>query len=326
MRNAPSIRLVLALFLIAAATLSSAARASDFPAKPVRLIVGYSPGGATDLVARILARTLTERWPQPMVVENRPGAAGNIASDLIAKAPPDGYTLMLAAPALAVNASLYKKLPFDPLADFRQVSMAAIVMNVFVVAPSMPVKTVDEFIQYAKKNPGKVNFVSSGVGASSHLAGELFKNLTGIDMVHVPYKGTSAYVADLVTGKVQAAFDSLPALLSQVQSGGLRALALSSPSRSPLLPNVPTMKEVGLPEYQVSVWLGVMGPAKLPDPVVAQLNKDINAALQNPALQKQIADIGGVASGSSPEEFTAFYRREIERYREVIVRTGASAD
>jgi tripartite-type tricarboxylate transporter receptor subunit TctC len=325
MRNAPAVRLLFAL-LIAAVTLTPAAWATDFPNKPVRLIVGYSPGGATDLVARILARTLSERWPHPMVVENRPGAAGNIASDLIAKAPPDGYTLMLAAPALAVNASLYKKLPFDPIADFRHVGIAAIVMNAFVVAPSMPVKTVDEFIQYAKKNPGMVNFASSGVGASSHLAGELFKSLTGIDMVHVPYKGTSAYVADLLSGTVHAAFDSLPALLSQVQAGSLRALALSSPSRSPLLPNVPTMKEVGLPDYQVSVWLGVMGPAKMSDAIVAQLNRDINAALQSPILQKQVADIGGVASGGTPEEFAALYRKEIERYREVIVRTGASAD
>lgn len=299
--------------------------AADFPTKPVRLLVGYSPGGATDAVARLLAKALTERWPHPMVVENMPGASGNIASDAVARAQPDGYTLMLAAPALAVNASLFKKLPFDPVNDLRQVAMVAQVMNVFVVVPTLPVKTVAEFIDYARKNPGTLNFASSGVGASSHMAGEIFKSLTKVDIVHVPYKGTSQYVADLVTGKVQVAFDSVPALLPHIQSGALRALALSTPSRSPLLPNVPTTTEVGLPEYQVSVWLGVMAPARTPDAVVQALNREINAALQSPALQKQIADLGGFASPGTPEEFTAFYRREIDRYREVILRTGASA-
>lgn len=316
------LRLALAAVALAAAPLLHAA---DFPAKPVRLLVGYSPGGATDAVARLLAKALTERWPHPMVVENMPGASGNIASEAVARAQPDGYTLMLAAPALAVNASLFKKMPFDPVNDLRQVAMVAQVMNVFVVVPTLPVKTVAEFIDYAKKNPGTLNFASSGVGASSHMAGEIFKSLTKVDIVHVPYKGTSQYVADLVTGKVQVAFDSVPALLPHIQSGALRALALSTPSRSPLLPNVPTTTEVGLPEYQVSVWLGVMAPGKTPDAVVQALNREINAALQSPALQKQIADLGGYASPWTPEEFTAFYRREIDRYREVIVRTGASA-
>lgn len=316
------LRLALAAVALAAAPLLHAA---DFPTKPVRLLVGYSPGGATDAVARLLAKALTERWPHPMVVENMPGASGNIASEAVARAQPDGYTLMLAAPALAVNASLFKKMPFDPVNDLRQVAMVAQVMNVFVVVPTLPVKTVAEFIDYAKKNPGTLNFASSGVGASSHMAGEIFKSLTKVDIVHVPYKGTSQYVADLVTGKVQVAFDSVPALLPHIQSGALRALALSTPSRSPLLPNVPTTTEVGLPEYQVSVWLGVMAPGKTPDAVVQALNREINAALQSPALQKQIADLGGYASPWTPEEFTAFYRREIDRYREVIVRTGASA-
>ncbi len=316
------LRLALVAATLAAAPLLHAA---DFPTKPVRLLVGYSPGGATDAVARLLAKALTERWPHPMVVENMPGASGNIASEAVARAQPDGYTLMLAAPALAVNASLFKKMPFDPVNDLRQVAMVAQVMNVFVVVPTLPVKTVAEFIDYAKKNPGTLNFASSGVGASSHMAGEIFKSLTKVDIVHVPYKGTSQYVADLVTGKVQVAFDSVPALLPHIQSGALRALALSTPARSPLLPNVPTTTEVGLPEYQVSVWLGVMAPGKTPDAVVQALNREINSALQSPALQKQIADLGGYASPWTPEEFTAFYRREIDRYREVIVRTGASA-
>lgn len=319
-------RTLMAVALAAAVlTGTSAPRAADFPTKPIRLLVGYSPGGATDAVARILAKAVTERGPQPMVVENMPGASGNIAVDVVARAQPDGYTLVLAAPALAVNASLYKNLPFDPVNDLRQVAMVAQVQNVFVVVSSLPVKTVAEFVEYAKKNPGKLNFASSGVGASSHMAGEVFKSLTKVDIVHVPYKGTSQYIADLVTGKVQVAFDSVTALLPHIQSGALRALALSSPKRSPLLPDVPTTTEVGLSEYQVSVWLGVMAPAKTPDAVVQALNAQVNAVIQDPAVQKQIADLGGIASPWTPAEFATFYRREIDRYRDIIVRTGASA-
>ncbi len=322
----PIPRLLLSLFGTALLAAMAPARAADFPTKPVRLVVGYAAGGATDLVARALGRSLSERWGQPVVVDNRPGAGGNIGSDAVAKATPDGHTVVMIPPAFAVNASLFKKLPFDPVADFKPVGMVAVVLNVFVVTPSLPAKTVAEFVQYAKKNPGTINFASAGIGASSHMAGELFKSYTGIDMVHVPYRGTSQYIPDIISGKVQASFDTLSALLPHIQSGSLRAMALSSASRSPLLPDVPTMKEAGLPEYQVSVWLGLYAPAGTPDATIRSFNQSLNAALQTPALAKQIADIGGVATTSTPEEFGSFVKREMDRYREVVVRTGATAN
>src|SRR3954469_15455201 len=262
--------------------LSSRARAQAWPARPVRLVVGYTPGGSADLTARLMGQWLSERLGQAFVVENRPGGGTNIATEAALRSPPDGYTLLVAAPANAVNATLYEKLNFNFLADAAPVAGIIRFPNVVVVNPSVPVKTIPELIAYAKANPGKLNMASSGNGSTIHMSGELFKMLTGTDMVHVPYRGGAPALTDLIAGQVHVMFDNIPTCAEHVKSGKLRGLAVTSTTRSQVLPDLPTVADF-LPGYEASAWYGIAAPRNTPADIIGKLSKEVNAVLADPA-------------------------------------------
>src|SRR3954469_3081013 len=261
--------------------ISAPARAETWPARPVRLIIGYTPGGSADLTARLMGQWLSERLGQPFVIENRPGGGTNIATEAALRAPPDGYTLLVAAPANAINASLYDKLNFNFLAEAEPVAGLIRFPNVVVVNPSLPVKTIPELIAYAKASPGKLNMASSGNGSTIHMSGELFKMLTGIDMVHVPYRGGAPALTDLISGQVQVMFDNIPTCAEHVKSGKLRGLAVTSTTRSEVLPDLPTVADF-LPGYEASAWYGITVPKNTPADIIDRLNKETNAILAGP--------------------------------------------
>jgi tripartite-type tricarboxylate transporter receptor subunit TctC len=318
-------RVLLAALLAGLTALSPGARAaSDYPNRPVKIFVGFAAGGATDLVARIVAEKLTQRLNQQFVVENRAGAGGVLATSVVAKAPPDGYTLILVSASHAINVSLQKSLPYDAIADFTPVVPVASTTNVLVVNPSLPVNSVAEYIALAKAKPGTINFSSAGVGSSSHLAGELFKSMAGIDISHVPYKGTADAVRDLVGGQVQSTVDSVSALLPFIRNGQLKALAVGDPRRSVLLPNVPTMSEAGLPGYEVNAWVGLLAPAGTPPDVVQLLNREVLAILKQPEVQKRLEDMGSRPIGTSSEEFAALIRSDVAKFAAIIRTAGVT--
>jgi tripartite-type tricarboxylate transporter receptor subunit TctC len=290
-------------------------------------VVPFPPGGATDILARDVAQKLTEAWGQSVVVDNRPGAGGNIGSELVAKAPPDGYTLLMGTVGThAINASLYAKMPYDHIRDFAPVILVAGVPNVLVVNPALPVNTVAELIAYAKANPGKLNFASSGNGTSIHLSGELFKVMAGVQMTHVPYKGSAPAVADLISGQVQLMFDNLPPSLPQIKAGKLRALAVTSSTRAPALPDVPTMAEAGLPGFEASSWFGVLAPAGTPPAIVAKLNAEIARWLATPEAKERLSKQGADAAGGSPEDFVKHIAAETTKWAKVVKDSGAKVD
>ena len=301
---------------------SAAAAATDYPNRQVKILVGFAAGGATDLVARIVAQKLTERLGQQFVVENRAGAGGVLATGVVAKSPPDGYTLIMASASHAINVSLQKSLPYDAIADFVAVAPVASTTNVLAVNPALPVNSVAEYIALAKAKPGSINFSSAGVGSSSHLAGELFKSMAGINVTHVPYKGTADAVRDLVGGQVQSTVDSVSALLPFIRSGQLRALGVGDPQRTALLPGVPTIAESGLPGYEVNAWVGILAPAQTPGDVVALLNREILAILQMPDVQKRLEEMGSRPIGTSPEAFAALIRSDVARFAAIIKSAG----
>ena len=275
-----------------------AAVAQPYPAKPVRWVSPWPPGGANDIFSRAIAKKLAEAFGQPVVVENRPGAAGAIGTEAVAKAPADGYVLTLgSSPTHAIAPSLNPNLPYDPLRDFEAVTLVAVVPNVLVVNPSLPVTSVRELIALAKQRPGTLNFASAGNGTSQHLSAELFKVMAGVNMVHIPYKGTAPALAELLAGQVQLAFDNIPALLPHIQAGRLRALAVTPATRSVSLPDLPTVAEAGLPGYDASVWYGVFVPAGTPRPVVQRLHAEIARALAAPDLKGRMAAMGAEVSG-----------------------------
>ena len=286
---------------------SPALAQADYPSKPIRLVVPFPPGGTTDILARAVAQKLTEAWHQQVIVDNRPGAGGNIGSDLVAKSPPDGYTLEMGTVGThAINPSLYARMPYDAQKDFTPVILVAGVPNVLEVNPSLPVHTVQELIAYAKANPGKLNFASSGNGTSIHLSGELFKAMTGVQMTHVPYKGSAPALADLAGGQVQLMFDNLPSSLGLIKGGKLRAIAVTSTTRSSALPDIPTIAESGLPGYEASSWFGVLAPAKTPPAIVDKLNAAIGAWLASPEAKEKLASQGAVAAGGTPRAFADY--------------------
>jgi tripartite-type tricarboxylate transporter receptor subunit TctC len=317
-------RIVLAGLL---ATLASGAWAQAYPTKPIRLVVPFPPGGATDILARAVAQKLTDKWGQPVVVDNRPGAGGNIGSELVAKAAPDGYTLEMGTVGThAINASLYAKMPYDHVKDFAPVILVAGVPNVLEVNPSLPVNTVQELIAYAKANPGKLNFASSGNGTSIHLAGELFKVMAGVQMTHIPYKGSGPALQDLIGGQVQLMFDNLPPSLPQIKAGKLRALAVTSSTRSPALPDTPTIAESGLPGYEASSWFGVLAPAGTPPAIIAKLNAEIAAWLATPEAKEKMVALGANIGGGSPEDFAKHIAAETAKWQKVVKESGAKVD
>jgi tripartite-type tricarboxylate transporter receptor subunit TctC len=306
---------------------SQVAQAQAYPVKPVRLIVGVPPGGATDVVARLVGQKLTEQLGQQVVIENRGGAGGNIGAEIVAKAPPDGYTLFLATiGTMAINPSLYAKMPFDTLRDFAAISQLTSMPQVLIVHPSIPAKDVKELIAYGKANPGKLNFASGGSGTAIHLAGELFKTMAGVEMVHVAYKGSGPAMTDLIGGQVSLMFDQILTALPQAQSGKVRALAVTTAQRSPAAPSIPTLAEAALPGYDVTTWHGLLAPAGTPQEIVTRLSTETAKALQNADLRAKFASQGVDPVSSTPGQFAAMIKVEIEKWRKVIAASGTKLE
>ncbi|OGA50533.1 MAG: hypothetical protein A3G24_22255 [Betaproteobacteria bacterium RIFCSPLOWO2_12_FULL_62_13] len=297
----------------------------DYPNRRIRLIVGFTAGGGTDTYARIVAPKLSERLSQQVVVDNRPGAGGSIATNLVAKAPPDGYTLLFISPSHAINPSLRKSLPFDPVADFEPITTVAAGTVVLVVHPSLPVNSVKELIALANANPGTINFASAGLGSSSQMNSEQFKMMAGVSIIHVPYKGTAAALPELISGQVHMTIDTVAALLPHIKNGKLKALGVGDNVRSALLPDVPTIAEAGVPGYEMYGGTGVLAPAKTSRDVIQRLNKEINAVLKLPDVIKRFTELAVRPTGSTPEEFAAKIKADIARYAKIIKSAGIKA-
>jgi tripartite-type tricarboxylate transporter receptor subunit TctC len=329
---APTRRLFgLGAVAIAAATLgitpSDAWAQAAYPTKPITIIVPFSAGGTTDILARVVGLHVGQTLGQPVIVDNRAGAGGNIGTQAVARAPADGYTLLMGTVGThAINQSLYKKLPFDPIKDFTPLSRVAMVPNLLVANPAQPYKNVRELIAYGKANPGKINFASSGSGTSIHLSGELFKQMTQIDMQHVPYKGSAPALADLIGGQTAIMFDNMPSVMPHVKAGKLRALAVTTARRSPALPDVPTVAESGVPGYDTSSWFGLLAPAGTPADVVGKLNAAILKALADPGVKTKLAEQGAEPHPEKPEQFAAFIGSETAKWGKVVKESGASVD
>lgn len=316
-------------FLLAVlAALPGFAFAQAWPSRPIQLVVPYAAGGPLDLSARLVAAKLQDALGQPVVVENRVGAGGNIGADYVAKSAPDGHTLVIGAIAThAINPALYPKLPYDPIRDFRHVALLLQVPNVLVVNNDLPVRSVKELVEFAKKNPGKLDFASGSTGSTGHLAGELFKQLTGTYMVHIPYKGSAPATADLLAGRVHLMFDNLAGALPNIRAGRVRALAVTTKDRSRFLHDTPTLEEAGLKGFDLTTWWGVMAPGKTPDAVIERLAAEIGKAMQQPDLRERFAAMGSDGpSVRTPAAFTAFVQRELQTYGELVRRSGATVD
>jgi tripartite-type tricarboxylate transporter receptor subunit TctC len=301
--------------------ISRLARAQSYPARPVHIIAGFAAGGGVDITARLIGQWLSERLGQSFVIENRPGAGGNIGTETVVNAPPDGYTLLLATVPNAVNATLYEKLNFSFIRDIAPVAGIIRVPMVILVHPSVPAKTVPEFIAYAKANPGKVNMASAGIGSAPHMAGELFNVMAVVNMVHVPYRGQGPALADLLGGQVQVLFATTPGTTDYVRTGRLRALAVTTGSRAEVLPDLPTVGD-SVPGYEASQWYGVGAPKGTPAEIVNKLNKEINAAFAEPRMKARFAEIGGEALAGSPSEFAMFIAEETEKWAKVVKFAG----
>jgi tripartite-type tricarboxylate transporter receptor subunit TctC len=311
---------------LAALAAVCAAHAQTFPSKPPKLYVGFIPGGGVDQTARITTAKLAEIWGTPITVENKTGAGGTIAAEATAKAPPDGYTLVLCnVGSHGIGPALYRKLAYDALKDVSYIGMIGVTPNVLAVHPSVPASTVAEFIAYARANPGKLSYGSSGVGTSTHLGVELFKSMAGVDIVHVPYKGGAASSADLAAGQVQLVITNMPEQVAYVTTGRTRALGVSTAKRSPRFPDLPTIAET-LPGYEVTVWYGICGPGRMAAPLVAKINADLNRALASPETTQRLSGAGIEPAPGSPAEFRVFAEREIAKWAKVVKDTGISAD
>lgn len=321
------VRVALAGVVGAAGAISFSAPAlAAYPDKPVRIVVGFSAGGTTDVIARIMSKELTLALGQSFVVENKPGAGSNIGAEQVARSSPDGYTLYFVAVTSAINQTLYKNLNFDLTKDFTAVALGAKVPNILVVNPDLPVKSVKDLVDYAHAHPGKLNFASSGSGTSIHMAGELFKMQAGVDVTHVPYRGSSPAITDLIGGQVQFMFDNMPSAWPHAQSGKLRALAVTTKERSPSAPNVPTMAESGFPEFDVSSWFGLIAPARTPPEVIDKLNAAMQAALDKPEVKKSFEQLGAVGVKTTPAEFQQFIEAEVTQWATVVKVSGATVD
>ena len=310
---------------VAAASVARRAAALDYPTRPVRLIVGFTPAGATDILARLIGQWLSERLGQPFVIENRPGAGSNIGTEAVVRAPADGHTLLLVAPANAINATLYDRLNFNFIRDIAPVAGLIRVANVMEVNPSVPAKTLAEFIAYAKANPGRINMASAGNGSQQHVAGELFKMMAGVDMVHVPYRGGGPALIDLLGGQVQLYFGTTASTIEYIRTGKLRALAVTTATRQQVLPDVPTVAEL-VPGYEASSWYGIGAPMGTPAEIVDKLNQEINAGLADPKIKARLADMGGISLAGPPAEFGKLIADETEKWAKVVKFSGAKPD
>jgi tripartite-type tricarboxylate transporter receptor subunit TctC len=317
-------RLVIAFLLVIFA--GAAAAQGSYPNKPIHLIVGYAPGGPTDIVARLIAAKMQESLGQPVIVENKPGAGSNIASEYVVKSAPDGYTLLVGSIANATNMVVYKHLTYDTLRDLAPITQLMSAPSVLVATPGFPAKSLQDLIALAKRNPGKYAFASTGSGGSPHLAGEMLKMRAGIDLIHVPYKGAALVQSDLIGGQVQMAFETALSVVPHVQGGQLRAIAVAANRRLAQLPDVPTMAEAGLPDFEVSSWNGLFAPAKTPPEIIARLHEAAVKALAAPDVREKFTAQGAEAMGSTPEEFRAYIRAEIEKWGKVVRASGARVD
>ncbi len=317
------VRRALAALLATVALVGSAA--AQYPTKPIKWVVPYPPAGTTDVLARIVAQWLSENIGQQVVVENKPGAGNNIGTEFVINSPPDGYTMLLVNPANGINASLYKKLSFNFVRDIAPVAGLVRTPNVMVLTTKLPMKTVAEFLAYCKANPGKVSMASSGSGTSTHLSGELFKSMTGCNMVHVPYKGAGPALTDLIGGQVQVFFDNLPSSAGHIKSGNLRALAVTSTARDPSLPDVPTVADT-VPGYEATAWFGVGMPKGTPREAIDKMNAAVNKALADPKLCARLAELGGSPIPGTPEDFGKTIVAETEKWAKVVAASGATVD
>jgi tripartite-type tricarboxylate transporter receptor subunit TctC len=315
----------IAIFLSALVIASGTAIAAPYPEKPIKLIVSWSPGGTTDILARIIAQGLTEKLGQTVLVENKPGGGNNIGTEYVIRSAPDGYTLNMTNPANAINATLYKNLPFNFINDTVPVAGVVRTPNVMVVTSSLPVKNVEEFIAYCKANPTKVNMASSGSGSSIHLSGELFKIMTGCKMAHIPYKGAGPALNDLIAGQVQVMFDNLPSSAGFIKDGRIRALAVTTSMRETSLPNVPTVAET-VPGFEASAWFGVSAPKGTPRDIVEKLNVAVNQLLADPKIQKRLSELGGTPIPGTPEDFGKLISGDTQKWEKVVKTSGATVD
>ena len=318
-------RLIALVCVSLSAALSGSASAQDYPNRPVRWVVGYPAGGTTDILARVVGQRLSEKLGQQFVIENKPGAGNNIATESVVTAAPDGYTLLLVNPANGINASLYSKLNFNFIRDIMPVVGLIRVPNVMEVHPSVPAKTVAEFIEYVKANPGKVNMASSGNGTSIHLSGELFMAMTGVKMTHVPYRGSAPALTDMLSGQVHVMFDNMPSSVQHIKSGSLRPLAVTTDVRSTELPDVPTVGET-VKGYEASAWFGIGVPKGTPQPIIDKLNKEVNAVLAEPAMKAKLAEMGGIMMNGTPEDFGKIVQSETDKWEKVVKFSGAKVD
>jgi tripartite-type tricarboxylate transporter receptor subunit TctC len=319
---------LLRLILVASVALfGPGARADDYPDKPVKMVVPFPAGGSIDIVARLVGQELAKTLGQGVVVDNRSGAGGSIGTDAVAKAAPDGYTLLMgSASSLAANRALYRKLAYDPEKDFSAISLVALQPNVLLVHPSLPAKTVAELIAYAKANPGELNYGSAGAGTSQHLAAELFRSRTGVDIVHVPYRGGAPALIDLMAGQVQLMFETIPTAIQPVQAGQLRALAVTTVKRSSMLPDLPTMAEAGVAGYVARGWIGLVAPAGTPAAIVEKLGRATQAIVRTPEITRRLTELGLEVAASSPAEFGDFIRTEVAAFKDVVAGANISLD
>ncbi|TMH52310.1 MAG: tripartite tricarboxylate transporter substrate binding protein [Betaproteobacteria bacterium] len=316
----------IAFAFFAASLAAAAAQAQTWPSKPVRYVVPFPPAGATDITARIIADKISGPLGQSVVVENRPGAAGNVGSEFVAKSAPDGYTMLQVTVAQSISATLYAKLNYDLEKDLAPAAMVALVPNVMIVNSSLPAKSVAEFIALAKAKPGKINFASSGSGTSIHMSAEMFKMLTGVDIVHVPYKGSGPALADLLGGQVDVMFDNLTSSIGHIRGGKLRALAVTTVTRYPELPDVPTMQEAGVAGYEATAWFGIMVPKGTPREIAMRINGEVNKALAQVDVKEKLAQQGALARSWTPEEFGSFIHNEVVKWAKVVKASGAKVE
>jgi len=308
--------------ILAAWFCSPAAHGQNYPTRPIRVLVGFTPGGTTDVVARVIAQKVSEGFKQSVVIDNRPGAGANIAAELAAKAPPDGYTILAVNPGLAISATLYAKLGYSALRDLAPVARIADSSHLLIVHPSLPARNIRELIALAKARPGQLNFSSSGVGNADHFAGELFNSMAGIKVVHVPYKGGAQAAQDTVTGQVSMYFSGILVGLPLAKTGKVRALAVATDKRSPLAPEIPTIAEAGLPGYEMTLWNAIFAPAATPKDIIGRLNAEIVKALQSHDVQERLAALGAAPGGGSPEDLGAYFKSEVEKFGKIVRALG----